>query len=344
MVSSERLIGFSTGALARGDFRRALGMLAKARVPAIELSALREQELPQLSTSLSNLNLRDFAYVSVHAPTSLNDLTESAVLQLLEPAVARQIPVIVHPDAIRSFALWKRLGRLLLIENMDKRKATGRTASELATVFEELPEAGLCFDVAHARQVDPSMTESAQILGTFGSRLREVHASGVTTRSTHGLISTVASAAYSDIAALIPATVPVILESPVEESMIQREIDFARDAFSPWLGRLCTEIDDVLDLKVQALRRSQAKNFLNVLRMTNVRATDFENVIGHLPTGSAFRPGEVFSSAQDLLSMLSEVQKLRLKAHLFARFKEIAREYPDLKTEFGEQFAGVDQG
>ena len=40
-----RLIGFSTGALARNDFRRALQMLAERHVRAVELSALRQDEL-----------------------------------------------------------------------------------------------------------------------------------------------------------------------------------------------------------------------------------------------------------------------------------------------------------
>ena len=43
-----RLIGFSTGALARNDFRRALQMLAERRVRAVELSALRQDELMPL--------------------------------------------------------------------------------------------------------------------------------------------------------------------------------------------------------------------------------------------------------------------------------------------------------
>ena len=43
-----RRVGFSTGALARGDFRRALQMLAGKNVSAVELSALRQDELMPL--------------------------------------------------------------------------------------------------------------------------------------------------------------------------------------------------------------------------------------------------------------------------------------------------------
>ncbi len=233
MSYSERTIGFSTGAVAKGDFRRALDVLKRAHVLAVELSALREHELPDLMGFLKDLDLRSFAYVSVHAPTKFDQLKEQDAVRLLKSAASLRFPVVVHPDTIQTPELWKWLGPLLLIENMDKRKPIGRTSVELKRSFEALPEAGFCFDAAHARQVDPSMVESAQILRDFQDRVREIHASSVTTRSVHGPISEAARSAYSGIAHLIPKKLPIILETPVEESMIPAEIEFARAAFSP---------------------------------------------------------------------------------------------------------------
>jgi hypothetical protein len=43
-----RPIGFSTGALAKGDFRRGLDLQRRSGISAIELSALRDHELPHL--------------------------------------------------------------------------------------------------------------------------------------------------------------------------------------------------------------------------------------------------------------------------------------------------------
>lgn len=206
-------------------------------------------------------------------------------------------------------------------------------------MLDDLPEAGLCFDVAHARQVDPSMIESLQMLREFQGRLGEVHASGVTTRSIHGPISDAARFAYGGIADLIPETVPIILESPVDGLMIREEINFARTAFSLWFDRLRADIDDVLDLKIPVL---QAENFFKILQMTNSRLSDFETVISNLPSGGAFRPGGAFLSARDLLGKLSEEQKYELKQHLFGRVREIAQEYPDLRSKFHEQFASVE--
>ncbi|MGI0084760.1 MAG: hypothetical protein ACREBQ_06730, partial [Nitrososphaerales archaeon] len=64
-----RPIGFSTGALAYGDFRRALDILQGKRIAAIELSALRETELAPLIGALDSLDLSAFTYISVHAPS-----------------------------------------------------------------------------------------------------------------------------------------------------------------------------------------------------------------------------------------------------------------------------------
>jgi hypothetical protein len=248
----------------------------------------------------------------------------------------------VHPDTVQSVGLWRRFGSLLLVENMDKRKPVGRTAAELARWFDDVPDASLCFDVAHARQVDPSMVESVSILRQFQGRLREIHASGVTTLSTHAPISEAAHSAYSSLASLIPESVPIILESPVPESLIPAEIDFARSAFSPWLLRLQTDVDDVFDLKVPVLRKTQAKNFLEILRMTHARLSDFETVVSHLPTGGTFTRGDNFFTARDLYERLTEHDRNFLRKHLLRLAKEIAHEFPDLKREYPEQFASVE--
>jgi hypothetical protein len=232
MGSSDRVIGFSTGAIAKGDFQLALGLLRSADVRAVELSALREHELSALIKALPDIDLSGFVYVSVHAPTRLKELSERDAVTLLKGAASLKLPIVVHPDTIQTPDQWRSIESSLLIENMDKRKADGRTLSELRTIFEVLPKAGFCFDIAHARQVDPTMTEAVQMLKEFKGRLQEVHVSGVTTQSVHGLISTAASAAYRSVADLIPCVVPVILESPVSTAMIRDEIEFAHSSLT----------------------------------------------------------------------------------------------------------------
>ena len=93
-----RMIGFSTGALARSDYRHALGMLADKDVNAVELSALRQEELQPLVEDLDNLDLRKFQYIAVHAPSSLDPAFEEIAIHLLATAAARGWPIIVHPN------------------------------------------------------------------------------------------------------------------------------------------------------------------------------------------------------------------------------------------------------
>jgi hypothetical protein len=227
-----RSIGFSTGALARGDFRAALDMLAGKNCTAVELSALRQEELAPLVEHLDQLNLKQFNYVAFHAPSSMEPGFEPAALKLLERVALRGWPIIVHPNAIYTPGAWARLGDRLCIENMDKRKPVGQTASDLARIFKGFPDASFCFDIGHARQVDPTMSEAAAILQCFSRRIQQIHVSEVNTQSKHDALSVESVLAFRKVAHLIPPHVPVILESRVEESEVDEEIQNALSALS----------------------------------------------------------------------------------------------------------------
>jgi hypothetical protein len=227
-----RSIGFSTGALARGDFRAALDMLVGKNCTAVELSALRQEELAPLVEHLDHLNLGQFKYVAFHAPSSMEPGFEPAALKLLERVALRGWPIIVHPNAIYTPGDWTRLGNRLCIENMDKRKPVGQTASDLARIFKTFPDASFCFDIGHARQVDPTMSEAAAILQLLSGRIQQIHVSEVNTQSKHDALSHESILAFRKIVNLIPADVPVILESRVEESEVDQEIQNALGALS----------------------------------------------------------------------------------------------------------------
>lgn len=218
-------IGFSTGALALADFRLALQMLRNKPCDAVELSALRAGELQPLVAALDTLNLAQFAVVSFHAPSKIDPQIEPETVGLLVQVARRGWIVVVHPDAITDFALWSQLGASLALENMDKRKPIGRYAHELAGLFEKLPQAGFCFDIGHARQVDPSMAEAGTILRQFRDRLRLIHISEVNSQSKHDPLSLSAVLAFQKVTHLIPDNVPVIIESKVGEDQIEREVE-----------------------------------------------------------------------------------------------------------------------
>lgn len=218
------IIGFSTGSLAYEKVRVGLQMVAGRPTKAIELSALRENELIPLVEILDSLDLSQFEYISFHAPSKLEQLTEAEMVNQLRKVATRQWPIIVHPDVIIDFDLWKSLGSSLCLENMDKRKSTGRTACELEPFFTQLPEATLCFDIGHARQIDPTMSEASKILRQFKARLKQIHLSFVNTQSTHEPLNYESLLAYRRVASLIPETVPIILETPVSADQISSEL------------------------------------------------------------------------------------------------------------------------
>jgi hypothetical protein len=220
-----RPIGFSTGALAYSNYQRGLTMMKAHALQAVELSALRESELAPLLSGLDSLDLRQFSYVSIHAPSEFSAAQEPIIRDLLKSQLRRGWPIVMHPDTIHDFGMWRDFGPLLSIENMDKRKPVGRTASELALIFEKLPDATFCFDIGHARQVDPTMTESYLMLRQLGRRLRQIHVSEVNTRSKHDVLSYASILAFREVADLIPLELPLILETPVTQSQIQREIE-----------------------------------------------------------------------------------------------------------------------
>ena len=206
--------GFSTGAVAFGDFQRALELLRPYHCGAMELSALRDHELRGLVEALPHLDLSGFRHVSIHAPSAFVNVSEEDAIRLLDRVATRGYPIVLHPDAVANLRAWRHFGAGLLVENMDKRKRTGRTVGELTVSFDQLPDARLCFDIAHARQVDPTMSQAYLILRRFGGRIAQVHLSEVNVQGRHLKLTISSTFAYPRVLPLIPADVPVILESP----------------------------------------------------------------------------------------------------------------------------------
>ncbi|REJ87668.1 MAG: hypothetical protein DWQ29_09015 [Planctomycetota bacterium] len=213
--------------MAKGDFQRGIELQA-GHADAVELSALREGELDALIEALPQLNLEGFQYVSFHAPSRRVELSEPELVDRLKRVADFVSAIIVHPDVIENFAVWKSIEQQIVIENMDQRKPGGRTAREIQRYFDELPEARFCFDIAHARQVDPTLSIGVEMLRAFSDRLVEVHISEVDASSQHVAISSAAMSSYREIASLIPESIPAIVESIVGSDAIHDEIQMAK--------------------------------------------------------------------------------------------------------------------
>jgi hypothetical protein len=218
-------IGFSTGALAKGDFATGLALQRDvSRINAVELSALRDHELPSLIDAIPHLDLSEFDYISFHAPSKLQTLTEQVVLELLL-RLPDSWPIIVHPELLQTPFLWQQLGERLCLENMDNRKTTGRTIAELRTLFEAFPEATFCLDLGHARQIDPTMVSAMLMLREFGDRLVELHISEVGSRGEHLPLGATTRQAFARVVHLVPTECPLIIESIIPPELIEHELD-----------------------------------------------------------------------------------------------------------------------
>jgi hypothetical protein len=219
-----RPIGFSTGAIAYADFNRALDLLRGEAVTCVELSALRFAEARPLLSSIRQLDLASYSYVSFHAPSSFGPEQERVLVDDLREYLPAHWPIILHPDTIHDQSLWRQFRSQLAIENMDQRKLGGRTVEELAVIFDRLPEASFCFDIGHARQCDTSMTGAYKMLTAFQQRLKQVHVSEVNSSSQHDPVSFAAQISFREVSTLIPANIPLIVESRVNSNGIGREI------------------------------------------------------------------------------------------------------------------------
>ncbi|MGA7255206.1 MAG: hypothetical protein WBX09_01070, partial [Terracidiphilus sp.] len=127
--------------------------------------------------------------------------------------IPQEMPIILHPDTIHDCAKWQLFGNQLAIENMDRRKEVGRSAEELGQWFERLPEAQLCLDLAHAHQVDRTMTEAYRILKLFNERVCQIHVSELDSTGHHFSLSYGSMRAYREISSIIPPAAPGIIES-----------------------------------------------------------------------------------------------------------------------------------
>jgi hypothetical protein len=215
LLRTHMTVGASTGYMEslRGSWPALAAEAASVSSVAAELSAISESELPDLLEFLTTAPRLPFRYVSVHAPSKKRLLTEDDLVGLLMRIPVWVDAIVLHPDTMESPRAFQRLGRRLLIENMDTRKDGGQTADQLATVFAELPAAGLCFDIAHAKDVDPTMGAAVEILDRLSGRLRHVHISSLDEAQHHVPLTAEDEELFAPILERC-RDVPWILEAP----------------------------------------------------------------------------------------------------------------------------------
>jgi hypothetical protein len=224
--------GFSTGALEKSDYKTALKWMREHCMMYVELSALRYEELEPLINDLDALGLNEFSYVSFHAPSAFPKEREQLVVSMLDRLHKWDCNIIVHPDVIYTPTRWQHFGHRLLIENMDRRKEMGRTVADLERMLTELPQARLCLDVAHARQMDTTLSLLWSFTSRFRNRIAEIHMSELDSHCRHRPLSSQAIKDYRKFASVLQ-NIPVIIESMLyhdHRSLRQQEFELAQVA------------------------------------------------------------------------------------------------------------------
>jgi len=209
-------IGASTGFLVadRGNWPSLVEQAAALSPFTAELAALSEDELPGLLAYLAGDVALPFHYLSVHGPSKGLRMAEAKLVDALNRLPAFVDAIVVHPDVIDDPAEFRRLGSRLVLENLDSRKAGGRSADELAPYFAELPDAGLCLDVAHTRDIDPTMAGAHELLDRFAGRVRHLHVSSLDAAGHHVPLREGDEAAFRPVLRRC-RDVPWILEAPL---------------------------------------------------------------------------------------------------------------------------------
>jgi hypothetical protein len=124
--------------------------------------------------------------VAIHAPAKGWEHGPAELASTLATRLPDAVrSVVVHPESLGDPRAFAPLAGRALLENMDSRKPDARTVEELAPYFAALPQAGFCFDIAHASLVDPSMRLAHELLDAYGPKLGEVHLSSILDDGTH---------------------------------------------------------------------------------------------------------------------------------------------------------------
>jgi len=211
-------LGVSTGYMhdLRGDWEAQIDQAWNFSPFAIELSALSEDEVEGLERYLQSAPALPFRYLSVHGPSKGREMSEPALVRSLKRLSVQAQAIVMHPDTIENPVLYRALGRKLVLENMDARKQNGRSADELEYWFSELPQAGFCFDIAHAFSLDHTMLAASELLDAFRTRLRHVHVSSLSEEGHHIALTEEHEELFGPLLARC-LDVPWILEAPPRE-------------------------------------------------------------------------------------------------------------------------------
>ncbi|MBD3362288.1 hypothetical protein GF362_01055 [Candidatus Dojkabacteria bacterium] len=231
------ITGFSTGTFHKNpnvknkNSNEILNLFLKHSFQAVEICCLDCKELFEINT-LNNSLLKRFSYKSLHAPAldfvyEDNKTTLSILNKVRDLHCKYDFNLIVfHPDRIKNISILNSYNDLpIAFENMNSRKKTGKTFSQLQKTFSN-NNYRMVLDLQHAYSNDTSMKLASDLYKQFKPRIAEIHISG----QTHipGQHTPLFKSKQVKIIKSIPnLKIPIIIESPVNNRIqIQKEYNY----------------------------------------------------------------------------------------------------------------------
>jgi hypothetical protein len=217
------LLGPSTGCL----YKLGISLTDKVKfikslgANAIELGFGHKDRLaPDQLSGLTSELLRNFDYVSVHAPSDHEYENNTETREILDKLsnINKNIRelnlVVIHPDKIKDYSVFRNYDLLFAIENSDTRKPFGQKPEELIPILKANPNFQITLDLNHVYGNDRSMSLAKDFYKKLGNKIAEIHLSGYVTHH-DPLFKT---KQIEILNALKNLENPLIIESPVNST------------------------------------------------------------------------------------------------------------------------------
>jgi len=180
-----KLIGFSSAALYHiypRISKETFNVFRNIGGNAIELMCPPEG-LEILENEIEKSDLSGFDYISLHTP---REILSSGNIDEIKRALRRIEKInekfefqciVVHPDGINDFDIFKNYNFKISIENEDNSKSSGQTVNDIKKILDKY-DFGMVLDLNHCYVNDNSMNLARSFLAEFKDKIREIHISG----------------------------------------------------------------------------------------------------------------------------------------------------------------------
>lgn len=214
------------------SIKESLAIFATEGILAIEIGSDYAKPSTSVWEEIFLDDLAHFSRISLHAPAiayGLNIETKRVFEKIDHLHSLRPLDcVVVHPDTVENFSVFRNVSWPVAFENMDWQKSNFQTAESMKCVFDAVPKAGLVLDVNHIYTNDKSMSIVNQFYDLYSDRLRQYHISGF--KLLHD--SLFLTKQEEILRAVKIPFVPLVIESQVPTlSALRAEIDYIQNYF-----------------------------------------------------------------------------------------------------------------